>query len=123
MSRFTARSPDGRAEWEVVRDYIRTEHGNTPGRIAPYSDLHTILRRDEDERHAVQQAGRRASAEMLIRDHRCLVAVPGEGYRVAAANEHVHIGTDKEKRGTRQFRRAVKVYDSTPLEELTEAER
>lgn len=122
MSRFTARSPDGRAEWQIVRDLVR-DYGLKPGDVIPYDDLHAALDRDDDERHAVQRAAREASRQMLRLDKRCLVAAPNEGYRVALPSEHIHVGKDREKRGVRQFSRAIQVYDGTPLDELKPAER
>jgi hypothetical protein len=122
VSPFTARSPDGRSEWQIVRDLIAT-YSLKPGDILPYHDLHVALNRDEEERQAVQRAAREASRHMLQLDKRCLVPVPNEGYRLALPSEHVRVAKEREARGVRQFARAIKVYDGTPLDELKPAER
>lgn len=122
MSRFIARSPDGRAQWEIVRDLVR-EYDLGPGDLLTYPDLHAALDKGDDERPAVRGACREASRRMLTDSKRCLVAVPNEGYRIAKPDEHVRVGKDRETRGVRQFARAIAVYDGTPLDELTPAQR
>ncbi len=122
MSWFATRSPDGRAEHEIVRDLVAAR-GLEPGDVIAYEDLHEALDRPGGERHAVQQAVRIASRRMLADEKRCLVPVRGKGYKIAHPSEHVAVGKDREVRGVRQFARAVQVYDQTPLDELTPAQR
>lgn len=122
MSRFATRSPDGRPEWEIVRD-LAARHDFTPGDVLDYDTLHAALGRAEEERHAVQQAARQASRHMLADQKRCLVPQRGVGYRIAHPSQHLGVGKDRELRGVRQFARAIAVYDGTPLDELNEAQR
>ncbi len=122
MSAFTTRSPDGRPEWQIVADLVASR-GLGPGDVIAYEDLHEALDRAEGERHAVQQAVRFASRRMLADEKRCLVPVPGKGYKIAHPSEHLAVGKDREARGVRQFARAIQVYEKTPLDELTDAQR
>jgi hypothetical protein len=124
VSAFATRSPDGRTQPQIILDHIRAA-SLRPGDLITYETLHEILDRgdSEDERHAVRGAARAASRRLLTADGHCLVSVPDVGYRITEAAEHLRLGKDREKRGSRQFQQAITIYDGTPLDELTPAQR
>lgn len=65
----------------------------------------------------------RACQELGALRHRWLEAVPGVGYRVIQANEHVHASAARKQRGQRQFDKMLVIARATDLGRLTGDER
>lgn len=87
------------ARWRTVYDLLK----KTPtGGIVTYEHLGETLRLDPDgERNAIQKAVHRAAKEHEQEDKRALDAVPGQGYRIVQATEHLTLAKRQQRKSNR----------------------
>lgn len=114
-----------RAMFEVKADKSQREmvydlfSGAEVGRIFSIGEISAALGFDiTNSRGPVYQG----IALLQERDHRTALNVRGEGYRIAAANEHVMLARERRTRAARQIRRGVRTLQGTRLAELTPSE-
>lgn len=124
MTRFQPAGPTVR--WRILYDLLKTCPAGdvlTYEHMAEALDLHP-----NHDRHAIRTALRRAAREYETEDKHALVAVPGTGYRVVHADEHVQLARVQQKRSNRALARGhskvinVDLNGLTPeIRQLTEA--
>jgi hypothetical protein len=105
-------------EWRMI--YERLLETADFGDLITYGMLDEVLGRPFDESRSPFQKARKVLAE---RRKRQLVVVPRVGYRVVEAREHLDVAADYQRRGQRHLQRMSRVFDTTPVEHLTPAER
>jgi hypothetical protein len=120
---FRVERLDGRSNQRVVIDLVA---GADPGTTFGYDQLAAALgdgtTRDFDRR-AVQEIVRAANLRLLREHQRCLRSVPNVGYRLAFARDHMELAGDRNRRGRRQYKRAVETLENVRMDEMTEQER
>lgn len=95
------------------------------GTVLTFAELAEALGMNDDEagRAQVRQAVS-AARPLVLQDHgRALVAVRGEGYRVALPGEMAGIAQDHRRRADRQISKALAVVDHADMTAATEEER
>jgi hypothetical protein len=123
MHPFVTARADGRADWKVVFDLVAAA---SPGTVYPYDELERALRVGIDgdvSRERIGRACRAATDRLLIEHERALQCVPGLGYRMAHARDHITLANDHRHRGHRQMERALAKTVNVRMEELTPVER
>ncbi len=125
MSRgyFTASRADGRSDRQVVYELARDI---APGGLIAFDALAASLAVGVDTpitRMRACAAARQANRTLLRNERRCLRAIPGEGYRILEAAEHMGFALTRKERGLTQLRRGVEILQNTRLDELSEAQR
>lgn len=104
-------------EWRILFDVLlaRSDFGD----VITYSQLDNALGRSfRNNRGPIYRANRHLGETRL----RCLEAVPGQGYRVVAANEHDRMALDRKKQARRRLRWAGDVLRFTDRGALTQEE-
>lgn len=95
------------------------------GDILTFADLAAAIDVQDDEqgRGQVRQTVS-AARPLLLNDHgRALVAVRGQGYRVALPGEMAGVAQDHRRRADRSIGRALAVIDKADMSAATEEER
>jgi len=101
-------------EWRLLYDAILEQAEF--GQVIPYDQLDAVLgRRFTDNRSPLYRARR----EMGDLRQRWLDAVPGTGYRVIEAHEHIAVAQRHKRRAKRQLGAMVHVAEVTDLARLT----
>lgn len=101
-------------EWRLIYDRL-LEHADF-GDVITYAELREVLGRPfEDNRSPLY----RAREHMGDMRRRWIEPVPGIGYRVIEAAEHMHAAQARKKRARRQLRAMVKIGEVTDLSRLT----
>lgn len=90
-----------RARWRICYDVLKQ---HDIGDIIRYETVQRALD-DGAGIEEVQQSVRRASLEFLEADHRALDNVPGEGYRVVHAEEHLELARRDQRRSHKALAR------------------
>lgn len=95
------------------------------GTVLAFSDLARRIGADDDDAgRALVRQSVSAARPLLLRDHNvALVAVRGEGYRVAEPGEFAGIAQDHRRKSDRAVSRAVAYIDHAPVDDMTPAER
>lgn len=107
-----------KSEWRLIFDSVLTDL--QPGALVTYAHLDAALGRPfRDNRHPLYRAMR----EFGEARHRWLEAIPGQGYRVIEASEHVLVARRHKRKGQRQIGTALKVIGATAVGELTQDQR
>lgn len=105
-------------EWEVV--YVQLLLHADFDDLITYDQLNECLHREFKQNRGPIY---RACQELGVMRYRWLEAVPGVGYRVIHANEHVRASNARKKRAQRQFDKMLVVARATDLGVLTDEER
>lgn len=104
-------------EWKLIWQNLLEQADY--GRVVTYPELDRVLGRPFiNNRSPIYKA--RAYMGRLRR--RWLEAMPGIGYRVIDAAEHLRVADDHKARGRRQLHRMQEVTNSTDIERLTPLE-
>jgi hypothetical protein len=105
-------------EWRLV--YTKLLSGADFGDVITYEALDLCLGRP-----FIRNRGPvyRACQELGAMRFRWLEAIPGVGYRVIAANEHVRASGDRKMRARRQLDKMMVIARATDLAVLTDDER
>ena len=112
---FTAKGDT--PEWKMIYDALLTTAEF--GEVISYAQLDEVLGR----RFAANRSPLyRARLEMGEARHRWLDAVPGKGYRVIEAAEHIDVAQKHKRRARKQLGRMVRVAQVTDISRLTESE-
>jgi hypothetical protein len=117
VSIFAARRADGRAEWRVVADLAANLQ---PGDVIPHERLLAAL--DRDDMGPVYQAVARANRHLRRTRSRMLGVVPGKGYRMLSAAEHIPEADRQRARSLRRMETAADVARYTRRDELDAAQ-
>jgi hypothetical protein len=118
MSRFAIVRADGRSNAQVILAYIKDSE---PGQIHRYEELAAALEQGcarPYSRPAVQAAVRGALRQIGAITKRTLHAVPGVGYRVAYAREHMGLAVKRQDRAQVQIRRGLQLLQDVRFEEM-----
>jgi hypothetical protein len=119
--RFEPKRADGRSYRNCAVDALKDL---PPGTVVPYETFATALEVDPDKNLRKIQAAVRAANKILLKLHqRGVTAVPGVGYRVLQAREHVVAASGFQSKANRALGRAVAFYEGTDLSQLTAIER
>lgn len=114
-----ARSRRGKPpEWRLIYDQLLTQADFNA--IITYADLDGCLGRPFAKNRGPLY---RACQELGALRFRWLESVPGVGYRVIEAKEHVRASGDRKLRARRQLDKMMIIARATDLEKLTEEER
>jgi hypothetical protein len=100
-------------EWRKIYDDLLAEADY--GRVVTYAELSTVLGLQFERHRSPIYRARRELGNLHLR---WLVAVPKVGYRVIAANEHIHVADDHKHRARRQMTRMLEVARATDLAKL-----
>lgn len=95
---------------EVIREY-------QVGDVVPYEALHDAV--GSPNRTVVQAAARDAGVRFLEDESKALEAVPNEGYRIVAADEHVRLAKSQQRRGRRALVRGQALASNVDFNELS----
>lgn len=123
MQPFVTARADGRADWKVVFDFVADARPDT---VFAYADLERELRAGIDgavSRERIGRACRAATEHLLLERERALQCLPGLGYRMAHARDHIGLANDHRHRGHRQMEKALAKTANVRLDELTPVER
>lgn len=101
------RRASGKSNTELVCSFVATA---APETVFTYADLARVLETDTDTRYkrpAICGAVRRANRR-LLRDHqRELRNVPGTGFRLVPASEHIELARQRRGKADRQLARGL----------------
>jgi hypothetical protein len=123
MSRFLPVRIDGRSDAQILLDLVKDAGPDT---LFPYEEIEEALGAGITEpvtRARIYRAAGRASMLLESERSRTLRVLPGQGFRVARAEEHVQIARQRRRYATRHMTRAEHTVEHTCLEELDEAMR
>lgn len=115
---FTAKREDGRAYWRVVYDRVVTME---PGDTITHGELLTLL--ETDDRRTLYQNVAKADRRLRKSNHRALGNVPGLGYRMLRAEEHVLRAQAHKSRASHQMHTAVSVVKAADLSLMNQQDR
>lgn len=115
---FAAKRPDGLAAWRVLYERLARM---APGETVPHDEL--MARLETDDMGLVYRSVTRANKELEAVDRRAVAVVPGVGYRMLHASEHVGLADSHRKSAKRQIAAAKRALDGTRLGELTAEQR
>ena len=106
-----------KAQWALVYDALA---GLEVGKTLTYEELDLILKRDfREDRSPIYRAAKQLENE----DHRTVVSVRNQGYRVVEAREHEALARHHHKKSRRQLGKAVAKAASADRSALTTDER
>lgn len=114
---FTAKSPDGIAQWEKLYGYFS---GLPYGHEATYDE---ILAATEIDLRVNRMPIYRCMKQLEDDDKKTLISVHGVGYRVANPNEHEALARRHHKSARRQVGKAVRKARSANRSVLSPVER
>lgn len=101
-------------EWRLIYDKI-LEHVEF-GDIITIEQLDEVLGRSFVENRGPLYRARQHMAEMR---RRWFEPIPGVGYRIIEASEHMHAAQARKQRARRQLRQMVRIGEVTDLSRLT----
>lgn len=120
---FKASRENGMSDREVIFDLVKDAE---PGQSFTYDEFLDALKKDTARRITITNvylAARAANKSLLARNQRCLMNVPGMGYRIAQSEEHLPLARRREDKASRQIRQGVEILKHCKLEELTPTQR
>jgi hypothetical protein len=120
---FTPSRADGRSDKRVIYQLVQDA---TPGDTFDYDKLIAALSEGLDvevTRARVYPAVAAANKTLLQRQRRYLGIVPGVGYRVISAAEHLPVALDKKDRAQAAIKRGIDILRNARLDELDQAQR
>lgn len=109
--------PKGTPRWQMLLPYFE---GHEPDTVIAIDD---VIQATQFSERQIRMSMPRVRSVLLDTELRELVAVPGVGYRIAAAREHVDIAERLRDGAHKKIRRAKASLDGTRLDELTSKER
>jgi alkylated DNA nucleotide flippase Atl1 len=114
---FPVKSPDGRAQWEMVYDVIKVLD---QGVVITFDELNTLTGLDlKAERSPLYKAMQKLEEQ----DKRTIASVPGVGYRVVEAKEHELLGRRHHRSSIRQLKKAKSKFASADRSRLSPDDR
>jgi len=123
VSAFQPSREDGRSDRVVL--YGMT-HDAAPDTVFGRDELRAALE-DGVDRDITDTRITRAVAvanKMLLREHsRYLTTIPGVGYRMIRAEEHLPVALGKKARAETQIQHGIDLLKNTDMSELTETQR
>lgn len=112
---FSARRPDGRAEWRVIYDYAV---GLPYGTDVKFEQLCELL--DTDDHNRVHRAVRRCNRQFTQESKpRVLGNVRGVGYRVLQPADYAPAALHMQRSARRKMTTAVDLMRAAPVEDMT----
>jgi DNA-binding winged helix-turn-helix (wHTH) protein len=105
------------AEWRLIFDHLLS--GAEFGDVITYDQLADVLEKSVEEVKRTRHAIYRARKEFGEQRRRWLVALPGRGYRVIQAVEHLSVANQHKSKARRQYESALTVSNVTDLSRLT----
>lgn len=109
--------PKGTPRWQII---VPLFEGQSPDAVITIEDLTNSTGFTERQ---IRTSMPRVRSVLLDTEQRELIAVPGIGYRVAAAREHLDIAERLRDGAHKKIRRAKASLDGTRLDELSKDER
>lgn len=111
---------DGRgARWRIIYDEVLS--GLKAGDLVSYTKVADVLGLDaEHDKSKIRPALQRARLEFLEADKHALVSVPGVGYRVAAAGQHLELARRHHDRAGRALEVSHSLVANVNLSEITD---
>lgn len=91
-----------------------------PGSLYNFTELERAL---GQPRRALYQIVRQVNKRLLKGKQRCLLNIPGVGYQVSRAADHLPASNKNVKRATNQFQVALDLVTHIPLRDLTPEQR
>ena len=94
-----------------------------PGTLIEYKTLADALDLDENEQRDQIRQAVSAARQTILRDHnKALVAIRGEGYRVALAREFAGLAQGHRQKADRQMTKALDIVKHVDEKQLSPAE-
>jgi hypothetical protein len=115
---FQSRREDGRADWRVAYDLIKTRQR---GETITLEELAKEL--DTEDRGRISRAVIAARKRLWKHDQMSVDSVRGEGYRILQPNEHTDQALEIKMKASRQLDNSVMASQSTDLLALSQEER
>lgn len=116
--KFKIKRADGRSNTQVILDIVKDKN---PGDIVSYDAVAAELSIGATKpftRAATQGAVRRAMPAIGKLYKRTLDNVTAVGYRVAKADEHMHLACRRQDKAHRQLKRGLEILRDTRLDEI-----
>ena len=123
MSAFQPSRDDGRSDKRVVYELA---HDAAPDTVFTHDDVRAALEDGVDREITKQRISQAVAVanKMLLREHsRYLTTIPGVGYRMIRAEEHLPVALGKKARAETQIQHGIDLLKNTDLSELTETQR
>lgn len=118
---FKPTRADGRSYRDVAVEALKDR---VPEEIVSYEELGKMLDIDpENELTRIRSIVRSAIKPLLQLHRRGLSNVPGKGYRVLPAREHMLVSSNHRSKADRAIGRALAYLEGANREEMTEMER
>lgn len=95
----------------------------TSRRVEEQITVHEVMDLLDCDETAAWAAMREARDHLEANGKRSVRTVPRFGWIVASASQHLRMASDRQRRAGRQVRKAIRVIDATPREELSQFER
>lgn len=116
---FSARRPDGRAEWRVIYDHaIELLYGTD----VKFTEIAELL--ETDDRSRAHRAVRRCNRQFTQENKpRVLGNVRGVGYRVLQPGDYAPAAMNIQRQARRKITRAVDLIRTAPLNDMTPGQR
>lgn len=92
-----------------------------PGDVIPYEIIGQHV--GQVDRDGIQNTVNKAKKSLLIEADMALIAVPGIGYRIAKASEHIEVAGTHQSKALRSVRRGADTVTHVDFNQLTPAER
>lgn len=123
MNTFRPSRSDGRSDRQVVYELVGDAE---PDSMFPFDDIQAALSEGLDSPASKSRAYKavKAANNLLLREkRRYLVSVPGVGYRMIHASEHLPVALGKKTRAETQIKTGIKILREVRMAELAEPER
>lgn len=115
---FRTTREDGRSNTQVIVGLVA---GSDPGRVFCYEELAAALNvgaTKQFQTSDVQAAVRKAMPSLGRLHKRTMHSVPGVGYRLAKADEHMGLAVCRQTKAARQLKRGLEILRDTRLDEI-----
>ncbi len=123
MTHFKPSREDGRSDRRVVYELTCDA---PPEELFDYETIEAALQEGIDEpieRRRVYRAVKDANRDMLREQRRYLAVVPGRGYRVLRADEHLPVALDKKATAESYLKKGMDLLRHARLDELSPDQR
>lgn len=123
MNPFTPSRVDGRSDRRIVFELAQDAEPDT---MFDFSALEESLQEGVDHkitRARISRAVRDANKAILREKKRFLASVPGHGYRMIRADEHLPVAINRKERAEAQIKAGIDLLKNVHLEELSDTQR
>ena len=123
MNTFTPSRPDGRSDRRIVYELVQDAEPET---LFDYAQITEALQDGIDlpiRRDRVYRAVAAGNRTLQRERKRTLAPVPGRGYRIARADEHLSLAVVRKAKAETQLKAGIDLLRNVRLDELSEPHR